>query len=218
MLAKFVTNASGIIFSWRDDSSFRCYTLGPLCLWQCLLLLFSSLHFTLFFSSIFLLLCLLIHHYHRPFPNFPLCCLSISYFHFLLFAYLQTADYSSVRSSTTNFPSIMISVLSPPPLFFPVTSSSWKKSDDKCFALDSLKYYMDNEQWAYQTTTALLVWLFWTWLLLTWLFCIRLFWTWLFLIHYGDDQCPLSCQPLFHMASFTSRLGIFWRITLSGKP
>ena len=29
------TNASGILFSWRDNSSFRCYTLGPLCLWQC---------------------------------------------------------------------------------------------------------------------------------------------------------------------------------------
>ena len=36
MLAKFVTNASGILFSWRDNSSFRPYTLGPLCLWQCL--------------------------------------------------------------------------------------------------------------------------------------------------------------------------------------
>ena len=24
-------------YSWRDSSSFRCYTLGPLCLWQCLL-------------------------------------------------------------------------------------------------------------------------------------------------------------------------------------
>ena len=36
-MAKFGTNASGILFSWRDNSSFRCYTLGPLCLWQCLL-------------------------------------------------------------------------------------------------------------------------------------------------------------------------------------
>ena len=36
MLAKFLTNASDILFSWRDKSSFRCYTLGPLCLWQCL--------------------------------------------------------------------------------------------------------------------------------------------------------------------------------------
>ena len=35
MLAKFWTNASGLLFSWRDNSSFRCYTLGPLCLWQC---------------------------------------------------------------------------------------------------------------------------------------------------------------------------------------
>ena len=26
----------GILFSWRDNSSFRCFTLGPLCLWQCL--------------------------------------------------------------------------------------------------------------------------------------------------------------------------------------
>ena len=35
-LAIFETNASGILFSWRDlNSSFRCYTLGPLCLWQC---------------------------------------------------------------------------------------------------------------------------------------------------------------------------------------
>ena len=36
MLAKFGTNASGILFSWRDTSSYRLYTLGPLCLWQCL--------------------------------------------------------------------------------------------------------------------------------------------------------------------------------------
>ena len=35
MLAKFLTNACGILFSWRDNSSFRCYTLGLLCLWQC---------------------------------------------------------------------------------------------------------------------------------------------------------------------------------------
>ena len=35
MLAKFLTNASGILFCWRYNSSFRCYTLGPLCLWQC---------------------------------------------------------------------------------------------------------------------------------------------------------------------------------------
>ena len=34
--AIWLTNASGILFSWRDNSSFRCYTLGPLCLWQCL--------------------------------------------------------------------------------------------------------------------------------------------------------------------------------------
>ena len=34
-LAKCVTNASGILFSWRDNSSYRLYTLGPLCLWQC---------------------------------------------------------------------------------------------------------------------------------------------------------------------------------------
>ena len=36
-MAKFRTNASGILFSWRDNSSYRLYTLGPLCLWQCLL-------------------------------------------------------------------------------------------------------------------------------------------------------------------------------------
>ena len=35
-LAKFETNASGILFSWRDNSSYRLYTImGPLCLWQC---------------------------------------------------------------------------------------------------------------------------------------------------------------------------------------
>ena len=36
MLANFLTNASGILFSWRDSSSFRCYTLGQLCLCQCI--------------------------------------------------------------------------------------------------------------------------------------------------------------------------------------
>ena len=25
----------GILFSWRDNSSYRLYALGPLCLWQC---------------------------------------------------------------------------------------------------------------------------------------------------------------------------------------
>ena len=35
LVVKFVTNASGILFSWRDNSSFRVNTLGPLCLWQC---------------------------------------------------------------------------------------------------------------------------------------------------------------------------------------
>ena len=35
-VGQFVTDASGILFSWRDNSSFRPYTLGPLCLWQCL--------------------------------------------------------------------------------------------------------------------------------------------------------------------------------------
>ena len=35
-LVKFVTNASGILSSWRDNSSLRVNTLGPLCLWQCL--------------------------------------------------------------------------------------------------------------------------------------------------------------------------------------
>ena len=28
-LAKFGTNASGILFSWRDNLSYRLYTLGP---------------------------------------------------------------------------------------------------------------------------------------------------------------------------------------------
>ena len=57
LVAKFATNANGgiwwpilqlmqvapfvdqicigVLFSWKDNSSFRCYTLGPLCLWQC---------------------------------------------------------------------------------------------------------------------------------------------------------------------------------------
>ena len=30
----WLTNASGILICWRDNSSFRCYTLGPLCLCQ----------------------------------------------------------------------------------------------------------------------------------------------------------------------------------------
>ena len=35
-LAKFGTNAMAFHFnSWRDNSSYRLYTLGPLCLWQC---------------------------------------------------------------------------------------------------------------------------------------------------------------------------------------
>ena len=34
-LAKSGTNVSGILFSWRDNSSSRVNTLGPLCLWQC---------------------------------------------------------------------------------------------------------------------------------------------------------------------------------------
>ena len=34
-MAKFGFNASGIIFWWRDNSSYKLYTLGPLCLWQC---------------------------------------------------------------------------------------------------------------------------------------------------------------------------------------
>ena len=38
LVAKFGTNASGILFiSWRDNSSERGNTLGPLCLWQCLM-------------------------------------------------------------------------------------------------------------------------------------------------------------------------------------
>ena len=33
MLAKILTNASGILFCWRDNSSYKCrrYILGPLC-------------------------------------------------------------------------------------------------------------------------------------------------------------------------------------------
>ena len=42
MLAKFLTNASGILFCWRDNSSFRCYTLGLLCLWQCFIFSISQ--------------------------------------------------------------------------------------------------------------------------------------------------------------------------------
>ena len=36
LVVQFWTNASGILFSWRDNSSYRLYTLGPLCLCQCL--------------------------------------------------------------------------------------------------------------------------------------------------------------------------------------
>ena len=53
MLAKFGTNSGGITwwskfeliqvlkwiqiqYSWKDNSSYKLYTLGPLCLWQCL--------------------------------------------------------------------------------------------------------------------------------------------------------------------------------------
>ena len=49
-MAKFGTNASGILFSWRDNSSYRLHTLGPLCLWQCLfvfLVVFLSAMMTL---------------------------------------------------------------------------------------------------------------------------------------------------------------------------
>ena len=34
---------SGILFSWIDNSSCRLYTLGPLCLWQCLKVRFLHL-------------------------------------------------------------------------------------------------------------------------------------------------------------------------------
>ena len=54
MLAKFATNSGGITwwsnfeliqvlkwiqiqYSWKDNSSYKLYTLGPLCLWQCFL-------------------------------------------------------------------------------------------------------------------------------------------------------------------------------------
>ena len=40
-MAKFGTNASGILFSWRDNSSYRLYILGPLCLWQCFTFILS---------------------------------------------------------------------------------------------------------------------------------------------------------------------------------
>ena len=36
------TNTSGILFSWRDNSSYRLYTLGLLCLWQCFFVQFLS--------------------------------------------------------------------------------------------------------------------------------------------------------------------------------
>ena len=48
LVVKFWTNTSGttynwpnlepkkVAFSWRDNSSYRLYTLGPLCFWQCL--------------------------------------------------------------------------------------------------------------------------------------------------------------------------------------
>ena len=44
MVVKFrsTNNASGILFSWRDNSSYRLYTLGPLCLWQCFI--FRAIH------------------------------------------------------------------------------------------------------------------------------------------------------------------------------
>ena len=52
MFAKFETNSGGITwwskfeliqvlkwiqiqYSWKDNSSYKLYTLGPLCLWQC---------------------------------------------------------------------------------------------------------------------------------------------------------------------------------------
>ena len=35
--AIWLTIASGILFGWRDNSSLRFDTLGPLCLWQCFL-------------------------------------------------------------------------------------------------------------------------------------------------------------------------------------
>ena len=35
MLANFGTNASGVLFSWRANSSLKVNTLGSLCLWQC---------------------------------------------------------------------------------------------------------------------------------------------------------------------------------------
>ena len=62
MLAKFGTNSGGITwwskfeliqvlkriqiqYSWKDNSSCKLYTLGPLCLWQCLY--YIALHFSL---------------------------------------------------------------------------------------------------------------------------------------------------------------------------
>ena len=50
--AIWLTIASGILFSWRDNSSFRCFTLDPLCLWQCLLNLCSFSSFFSFFISL----------------------------------------------------------------------------------------------------------------------------------------------------------------------
>ena len=60
MLAKFGTNSGGITwwskfeliqvlkwiqiqYSWKDNSSYKLYTLGPLCLWQCFCVLFRHL-------------------------------------------------------------------------------------------------------------------------------------------------------------------------------
>ena len=49
--AIWLTNASGILFSWRDYSSFTCYTLGPLCLWQCLHLHCQTLYLVCIFQE-----------------------------------------------------------------------------------------------------------------------------------------------------------------------
>ena len=36
---------SGILFSWKDNSSYRLYTLGPLCLWQCFVIFSNATQF-----------------------------------------------------------------------------------------------------------------------------------------------------------------------------
>ena len=60
LVAKFGTNASVIIFiSWRNNSSWRGNTLGPLCLWQCLKVAFLNSE----------CICLVFHHLFQGITN-----------------------------------------------------------------------------------------------------------------------------------------------------